>query len=111
MPINEDNEEFYSDIKDLAKDSKNLMFQLIKNRLLKFDIKRSLEINTFFLNYFLVHIYFPGFDETNKLLLGGKDFTNEQQIEVESFKKYIEITHGLFIMIPLTYHIIETYTL
>ena len=75
MPSNKDDEEIYSNIEDLAKDSKNLMFQLIKDRIHKFDVKRTLEINTFFLNYFLIHIYFPGFDETNKLLPGVKEYT------------------------------------
>ena len=43
---NNDKEEIYSDIKDLANDSKNLMFQLIKDRILKFDIKNIFEINS-----------------------------------------------------------------
>ena len=48
MPNNNDEEDLYSDIGDLAKDSNNLMFQLIKDRILKFDVSRTLEINTFF---------------------------------------------------------------
>jgi len=110
MPNIDKNEELYSSIKDLAKDSKNLFFQLITERILKFDLKRTLEINTFFLNYFLIHIYFPGFDITNKFLSGGEEFTEEQQLDLDSFKKYIEITHGLFIMVPMIYKMGEPFT-
>jgi hypothetical protein len=96
-------EELYSDIKDLAQDSKNLMFQLINDRIRKFDIPRTLGIDTFFLNYFLVHIYFPGFEMTNQFLPNWKPYTNEQEADFNHFKRYVEILHGLFIMIPMKY--------
>lgn len=63
----EDGKDFYSNIKDLAKDSANLTFQLLKDRVIRFDINRTLEINTFLLNYFLVQNYFPAFDVQDKM--------------------------------------------
>lgn len=96
----EDGKDYYSDIKDLAKDSANLTFQLLKDRVIRFDINRTLEINTFLLNYFLVQNYFPAFDTQ-------EDFTSiltEDQLSSSYlFREYVERLHGLFILVPMKY--------
>lgn len=44
-------EYYYKKLGDLAKDASNLIFQLLKERVLRFDVNRAIEINTYFLNY------------------------------------------------------------
>lgn len=110
MPANNDEQDFSSDIPGAARNSNKLMFQLIQKRILRFDVNRTLEINTFFLNYFLVQVYFVGFEITNQFLPSGKAPSEDQQGGVEMFKKYIEILHGLFIMVPMKYQIRDPYT-
>ena len=80
----EDGRDFYSNIKDLARDSANLMFQLLKDRVIRFDINRTLEINTFLLNYFLVQNYFPAFDVQDKLA----NIITEDQDQAKNGKYY-----------------------
>ena len=55
-------EPFYDNLGDLAKDAVNLIFELLRDRVLRFDLIRSLEINIFLLNYFLLQNYFVAFD-------------------------------------------------
>lgn len=50
-------ESYYNNLIDLAKNAKTLMVELLKDRVLRFVLARSLEINTYFLNYFLVLTY------------------------------------------------------
>ena len=47
-------EPYYENLGDLAKDTAKLIFELLRDRVLRFDLNRTLEINTFFLNYFLL---------------------------------------------------------
>jgi hypothetical protein len=103
----EDRKDFYSNIKDLAKDSANLTFQLLKDRVLRFDINRTLEINTFLLNYFLVQNYFPAFDIQDDL---ANTLTEDQASNFSLFREYVERLHGLFILIPMKYKEEDPYT-
>ena len=42
-------EHYYKNIGNLAKDATNLLFQMLRDRVLRFDLTRSLEINTYHL--------------------------------------------------------------
>ena len=42
-------EPYYENLGDLAKDATNIIFQLLRERVLRFDLTRSLEINTYHL--------------------------------------------------------------
>ena len=100
---------FYSDIKDLAKDSANLVFQLLRDRVLRFDIKRTLEINTFLLNYFIIQNYFLAFDLQDDFYFKEK-LTEDKKVECSSFREYVERFHGIFILIPMKYKTLNPYT-
>ncbi len=95
-------ESYYENLEDLAQDSSNLVFQLLRDRLLKFDIGRSLEINTFFLNYNLLETYFIGKDMRD-LVDWEPNLTEEEALEHNLFMKYIERLNGIFILVPMKY--------
>lgn len=95
-------EPYYKNLGDLAKDATNLIFQLLRDRILRFNLTRSLEINTFFLNYFLLQNYFGAFDLQDEMDM-GKNLSEEESLEYSSFRKYIERLNGIFIMIPMRY--------
>ncbi len=95
-------ESYYENLEDLAQDSSNLVFQLLRDRVLKFDVGRSLEINTFFLNYNLLETYFIGKDMRD--LVGWEpNLTEEETLEHNLFMRYIERLNGIFILIPMKY--------
>ncbi len=97
-----DKEPYYENLGDLAKDAANLIFELLRDRVLQFDLIRSLEINTFFLNYFLLQNYFVAFDLQDEMNM-GKNLSEDKALEYSSFRKYIERLHGIFVMIPMMY--------
>lgn len=92
----------YINLEDLAKDASNLIFQLLKDRVLRFDVSRTIEINTYFLNYFLLQNYFVAFDLQDETEF-AKNLSEEESLELSSFREYIERLHGIFIMIPMIY--------
>ncbi len=101
--MNERGEEpAYDNLGDLAKDATNLLFQLLRDRVLRFDLTRSLEINTYFLNYFLLQNYFVAFDLQDEKNM-GKHLSEEKSLEASEFREYIERLHGMFIMVPMKY--------
>lgn len=101
--MNERGEEpAYNNLGDLAKDATNLIFQLLKDKVLRFDLTRVLEINTYFLNYFLIQNYFVAFDLQDEKNM-GKHLSEEKALEASEFRKYIERLQGIFIMVPMKY--------
>ncbi len=105
--MTEDKEEVYSDIRKLAEDSAKLMFQLFKDRVLRFDINRTLEINTFLLNYFIVQNYFLAFDLQEDFI---SQRTEDESLDCSNFRQYVERLHGIFILIPMKYEVEKAYT-
>lgn len=100
---------YYENFGDLAKDATNLLFELLRDRVLRFHLNRTLEINTFFLNYFITQNYFVAFDlqdEMNK----GKNLSEEESLEDSFFREYIERLCGIFVMIPMKYKGENVYT-
>ena len=95
-------EPYYENLGDLAKDAANLIFELLRDRVLRFDLNRTLEINTFFLNYFLLQNYFITFN-LQEVINRGRNLSEEESLEVSYFREYIERLCGIFIMIPMQY--------
>ncbi len=79
-------EPYYDNLGDLAKDAANLVFELLRDRVLRFDLIRSLEINTFFLNYFLLQNYFVAFDLQDEMNM-GKNLSEDKALEYSSFSR------------------------
>ena len=102
-------EPYYENLGDLAKDAANLLFELLRDRVLHFDLNRTLEINTFFLNYFLLQNYFVAFDLQDEIDR-GRNLSEEESLEVSYFREYIERLCGIFIMIPIKYKGEKFYT-
>ncbi|MHA1196360.1 MAG: hypothetical protein ACTSRH_10495 [Promethearchaeota archaeon] len=100
--MNERKKGYYSNLSNLARDSTKLIYQLLKERVLRFNLKRSLEVNTFFLNYFLIQNYFPAIDLQYELIFGRK-LTEKESVDCVFFREYIEKLYGIFILIPMKY--------
>lgn len=109
MKEKEDKGEFYSNLKDLARDTTNLTFQLLRDRVLRFKIERALKINTFLLNYFLIQNYFLAFDLQDDLIK-GKKLIGDEGVETSFFRKYAERLHGIFILVPMKYQVENEFT-
>jgi len=108
--MNKDNEtQNLPTIEELANHFKTLMFQLLQERVLRFDILRSLKINTFFLNYFLLQNYFIPFELQDKRY-GRDQITEDQLADCSLFREHVETLHGIFIMVPMHYQRENIYT-
>ncbi len=103
----DEEEEIYSDIRKSAEDSAKLIYQLLKERVLRFDINRTLEINTFLLNYFLVQNYFLAFDLQEDFI---RQRIEDEALDCALFRTYVERLHGMCILIPMKYEVENAYT-
>ena len=95
--MNDDSELTGKDIDNLN----GFIFKWI-NRTIEFDTLRSLQLNTFLLNYFLAQNYLPAI-EIVKQRFCIENYTAQQLRETENFRKYVERIHGIYIMIPMTF--------
>ncbi|MEE9377779.1 MAG: hypothetical protein V3V33_07050 [Candidatus Lokiarchaeia archaeon] len=88
-------------ISELAKEVNPVFFEWLKSTI-KLDVIRSLEINTFLLNYFISLNYFPAHELIDKIYT-GKEYTEEQLNDLKNFRDYTERMHGIFILMTMIY--------
>ena len=88
-------------ILDIADEANPYFFEWLKSTI-NLDVIRSLEINTFLLNYFISLNYFPAHELIDKIYT-GKEYTEDQLDNLKLFRDYTERMHGIYILMTMKY--------
>ncbi|TKJ23364.1 MAG: hypothetical protein CEE43_04300 [Promethearchaeota archaeon Loki_b32] len=84
---------------DIADEVNPYFFEWLKSTI-SLEVIRSLEINTFLLNYFISLNYFPAHELIDKIYT-GKEYTEEQLNDLKNFRDYTERMHGIYLLMTM----------